>query len=401
VPDRGPRPGAARTVDRVRRRSGGRASRVAAALLAAALFAPLAGCGTDGYEPSGPFRPLPEGPPPEVGPPESSPPAPSPGDPAEPGSGEDAGDPNVVASGLSVPTGLVVLPDGSAIVGERDTGRLLQVFPDRSPARELMTVPGIDAAGDGGLLGLALSPTHLEDGLLYAYVSTATDNRVIRFPIGGTPNPVFTGIPRGAVHNGGGLLFALDGSLFVGTGDTGNPALAADPASLAGKVLRIDVFGAPVGASPVHSRGYRDVTALCQGAEEALYATDDALDGPDELNAVTEGANHAGTTPGPVAEILAEEGGLGGCAAAGRTVFLGALVGERVHVLTLDEAGGTTGDPEEILGGQYGRLRTVALDAEGGLWITTSNRDGIGTPDEDDDKVLRILPPSTAGSSPL
>ena len=81
-----------------------------------------------------------------------------------------------------------------------------------------MTVPGIDTAGDGGLLGLALSPTYLEDGLLYAYVSTATDNRVVRFPLGGTPNPVLTGIPRGEMHNGGGLLFGADGSLFVGTG---------------------------------------------------------------------------------------------------------------------------------------------------------------------------------------
>src|SRR5687768_7024241 len=157
-----------------------------------------------------------------------------------------------MASGLSVPTGLVLLPDGSAIVGERDTGRLLQVFPDRAPARELMTVPGIDTAGDGGLLGLAVSPTYLEDGLTYAYVSTAGDNRVVRFPLGGTPNPVFTGIPRGELHNGGGLLFTPDGHLLVGTGDTGNPALASDPNSWAGKVLEIDVFGAAVGSTPVY-----------------------------------------------------------------------------------------------------------------------------------------------------
>ena len=365
------------------------------AALAAGVL--LAGCGSDGYVPSGPFRPLPEGAPPEVGPPSSSAPSPGPGEPAEPGSGEEDGDPNVMASGLSVPTGLVLLPDGSAIVGERDTGRLLQVFPDRSPARELMTVPGIVTAGDGGLLGLALSPTYLEDGLFFAYVSTATDNRVVRFPMGGTPNPVFTGIPRGEVHNGGGLLFDANGTLYVGTGDTGDPGLAGDPSSLAGKVLRIDVFGSPVGEGPVYSRGHRNVTALCAGpGEDTLYATDDA---PDELSPVTEGGDVGPSRP--VVSILDEEGGLGGCTAAGRFVFLGALDGQRIHIVTLDESGASTADPEEVLGGQYGRLRTVVLDAEGGLWVTTSNRDGIGTPAEDDDKVLRILPPSTAGNSPL
>ncbi|MDK3257684.1 PQQ-dependent sugar dehydrogenase [Blastococcus capsensis] len=368
-----------------------RAPRVVAALLAGLL---LTACADTGYEPAGPFRPLPEGAPPEVGPPPATVPAPV--DPAQPGSGEQEGDPNVVASGLSVPTGLVVLPDGSAIVGERDTGRLLQVFPDRSPATELMTVPGIDTSGDGGLLGLTLSPTFAEDGLLFAYISTATDNRVVRFPIGGTPNPVFTGIPRGEVGNGGGLLTGADGHLYVGTGHAGNPALAADPASLAGKVLRIDVFGRPVGGSPVFSRGHRDVTALCQD-EERIYATDEAGQGPDEFDVVTEGGDGA-----PLLDVPAEEGGLGGCAVANGTVFLGALDGRRVHVFTLDESGAPLEDvSDEVLGGSYGRLRSVALDAQGALWVTTSNRDGIGTPAEDDDKVLRIRPPGGQPQSPL
>jgi glucose/arabinose dehydrogenase len=387
-------------VNQVGRRAGRSTRRLLAAALTAAV---LAGCGNSGYEPSGPFRPQPEGAPPEVGPPSSR--APVPGDPAQPGAGEEGGDPNVVASGLSVPTGLTLLPDGSAIVGERDTGRLIHVFPDRRPARELMTVPGIDPAGDGGLLGLALSPTYLEDGLLYAYVSTATDNRVVRFPLGGTPNPVLTGIPRGELHNGGGLVFGADGTLFVGTGDAGEPALAQDPGSLAGKVLHIDVFGRPVGATPVHSRGHRDVAALCPAgsadpaAEPTLYATDGSVDGPDSVDLVTPGADYG--TVAPLIEVPAEEGGLGGCAAVGGAVFLGALDGERVHAFALDGTGAVVGDPEEFLTGEYGRLRTVVIDAEGALWITTSNRDGVGTPVEDDDRVLRILPPSAAGTSPL
>jgi glucose/arabinose dehydrogenase len=102
-----------------------------------------------------------------------------------------------------------------------------------------------------------------------------------------------------------------------------------------------------------------------------------------------------------VAEVRAEEGGLGGCAATTGGVFLGAMDGQRVRALTIDGNGVVTGDPEEFLAGEYGRLRTVVLDAEGALWITTSNRDGVGTPTADDDRVLRIQPPTTTGSSPL
>ena len=70
-------------------------------------------------------------------------------------------------------------------------------------------------------------------------------------------------------------------------------------------------------------------------------------------------------------------------------------------MVPLDPSGAVTDQPKDLLTGQYGRLRTVVLDAQGALWITTSNRDGIGTPAADDDKVLRILPPTSQGSSQL
>ncbi|WP_233498754.1 sorbosone dehydrogenase family protein [Blastococcus sp. TF02A-26] len=392
----------------MRREHRRRATRLACALL---LTGVVAGCGGDGgYEPRGDWRPLPEGPPPQVAPPSDSQVPPPAGPPSGGGSGSGEGqeDGNVVATGLDVPTGLVLLPDGTALVAERETGRLLQVFPDRSPARELMVVPGIDTAGDGGLYGLALSPTFAEDGLVYAYLSTATDNRVVRFPVGGTPNPVLVGIPRGEVHNGGALLFGVDGSLYVGTGDTGNPALAQDPASLAGKVLRIDVFGQPVDGDVVFGRGFSNVTALCAAGDETIYATDDASDRPDELTEVVAGADAGFPTEvrgstAPVQEIDDAVGGLAGCAVAGPTIHLGALEGERVYSVTLDGSGAPVDVPEELIPDRYGRLRTVVLEQQtGALWITTSNRDGAGEPGEDDDRVLRILPPGASGQeSPL
>ncbi|MCU1616309.1 MAG: putative oxidoreductase [Frankiales bacterium] len=375
------------------------------AVLALTVALVLAGCGGGGYTPAGPFRPLPEGAPPAVGPPSDSAPAPAPGAPMNPQSGQQAGDPNVVAFGLAVPTGLVILPDGTAIVGERGTGRLLKVFPDRSPARELMTVGGLDTTGDSGLLGLALSPTFAQDGLIYAYISTATDNRVVRFPLGGSPNPVLTGIPHGDRDNGGALVFAPDGSLYVGTGDTGNPALAQDPSSLAGKVLHIDVFGHPAGNGPVYSAGLADVTGLCVGGDGKLYATDNPSGAPAELDGLIDGGDFGWPQPTPIsaapmATLPVGQGALGGCAISGHSVFLGSRDGQRVDIVPL-APNGSAGKVSDVLAGKYGRLRTVVLDASGGLWITTSNRDGIGKPVQEDDRVLRIVPPTSSGNSPL
>ena len=105
------------------------------------------------------------------------------------------------------------------------------------PVTTVRTITGLDSSGDGGLLDLALSPAYDEDHLIYAYVTTATDNRVVDFTLTGPVTPVFTGIPKGATGNAGRIAFDVDGSLLIGTGDAGQPALAQDPASLAGKVL--------------------------------------------------------------------------------------------------------------------------------------------------------------------
>jgi len=376
----------------------------ARAACAAAAAALLAGCSSGGYEPTGPWVPQVDGPPPAVAPPPDTD-VPEPPDPDSPPTTlPDGEDPNVVASGLDTPWGLAVLPDGSALVGERRTGRILQVFPDRSDPVVATTIGGLDASGDGGLLGLAISPAYREDSLIYAYATTATDNRILRFSLGGTPQPIVTGIPKGATGNGGRIAFGPDEVLYVGTGDTGNAALAADPASLAGKVLRFDIFGRPVpgeptDASPIVTRGHSNVTGLCFDGADRLFVTETAPSPGDELNLLVPGGDYGWQgrigSEAPVATY--DEAGLGGCAIVNRVAFLGAVDGERIIVTILDGNGAAVGDPEEFLAAQYGRLRTVVADEFGALWITTSNLDGPDAPDPDDDRVLRVLPPSDAG----
>jgi len=62
-------------------------------------------------------------------------------------------------------------------------------------------------------------------------------------------------------------------------------------------------------------------------------------------------------------------------------------------------AGGGAGTPVAELQGQFGRLRTVVVGPDGWLWVTTSNRDGRGSPIASDDRILRF-PPVGVNPSP-
>lgn len=322
------------------------------------------------------------------------------------------GDSAVVATHLRVPWGLAVLPDGSALVGERPTGRIVRVLPQGGPVRQVMRINGLDTSGDGGLLGLALSPSYDEDRLVFAYVTTKTDNRVIRFTLGGRPQPILTGIPRGASDNGGRIGFGTDGDLYVGTGDAGRPALAASRTSLAGKILRITVFGKPARGnpdpdSPIYASGFRDVSGLCWDNHRRLYATD-AGSGSDELDLVSPGAGYGwpragagGRVTRPLLSWPKADGEPGGCAVIGFGMFVGELRGERVDAIPLGLRGRPNGRPDALLRKTYGRLRTVVADENGALWVTTSNRDGFGHPVPADDRVLRIEAPSSTTDSPV
>ncbi len=132
------------------------------------------------------------------------------------------GDPAVVARHLSAPVGLTMMPDNTALVGERTTGRIVRVQPTPGqPVRIVRTIHGLSTTGDGGLLDLAISPNYREDNLIFAYLTTPRDNRVVAFTLAGPVTPVLTGIPRGRSGNTGRIAFAADGSLLVGTGDAG------------------------------------------------------------------------------------------------------------------------------------------------------------------------------------
>lgn len=321
--------------------------------------------------------------------------------------------PTVVAADLDVPWALAFLPDGSALVTLRDRGEVVRVAEGGEP-RPVGTVPGVAARGEGGLLGLAVSPRFAEDRYVFVYLTSAGDNRVARMRlVDGALEPdavVLDGIPRAGNHNGGRLAFGPDGYLYVTTGDAGEPARAQDPASLGGKILRIDADGDPAPGnpdpdSPVWSLGHRNVQGIAWDEEGRMFASEFGQNTWDELNLIAPGSNYGwpevegqGGRDGfvdPLRQWRTADASPSGIAITGGAVYLAALRGESLWRVPLDGdgTGDGTGEPERLLEGTYGRLRAVEVDAEGRLWVLTSNV-FRGDPRPGDDQVV-VLDPAT------
>lgn len=334
-----------------------------------------------------------------------------PATPQSPSASQAAARPRVIreiATGLAAPWGVTFLPDGSALVGERDTTRIVSIGVD-GRVREVGRIAQAAPQGEAGLLGLAASPTYAEDATVFAYVTTAGDNRVVRFTYDGRrigpARAVLTGIPNGFIHDGGRLLFAEDGNLFVSTGEIGDAERAQDPGDLGGKILRITPAGDPapdnpVAGSPVWTMGHRNVQGLAFDDQGRLWATEFGQNTWDELNRIERGRNYGWPLfegrgddkryRNPYVTWRTSEASPSGLAFLDGHLWAASLRGERLWRIPVTGSG--VGEAKDFFVGDYGRLRTVTVAPDGNLWVTTSNRDGRGDPRPRDDRILLVRP---------
>ena len=381
--------------------------RAVPAVLTAAALLLTAGCSSDGTGPSGQDgSPSPT----RTAPGSSAPPRQAGETPPAKGSVKVV---RTVAEGLESPWGLAPLPGGGLLVSSRDDGTIVRVDEKTGKKTELGEVPGVSAAGEGGLLGLALSPDYASDRMVYAYFTSASDNRIVRMiydgqkPAGeqlGAPDTVFRGIPKGFIHNGGRIAFGPDKMLYVGTGESGDTGLSQDKESVGGKILRLTPEGEPAPGnpfpdSPVYSYGHRNVQGLAWDGRQRLFASEFGQDTWDELNAIKPGDNYGWPEAegrsgdeefhNPVDQWTTAEASPSGIAYAQGSVWMAGLRGKRLWRVPLDGTAASA-EPQAFLEGEYGRLRTVVAAGGDRLWLVTSNTDGRGSPKAGDDRILEL-----------
>jgi glucose/arabinose dehydrogenase len=328
--------------------------------------------------------------------------------------GYDFTRPQVVATGLQIPWGMTFLPDGSALVAERNTARILQVRVGQAP-QVVATIPGVVPAGESGLLGIVASRTYAQDQWLYVYYTAQNDNRVVRLRLNAPQNQevIISGITKANIHDGGRIAWGPDGNLYVATGDAGTGSASQNTQDTNGKILRLTATGGIPAGNPfnnaVWTYGHRNVQGLAWDSAGRMWATEFGQNTWDEINQIVAGSNYGwptvegmGSNPSfrnPNVVWTTAEASPSGLAFANNTLFAAALRGQRLWTVPVN-ANGTTGTPVAELQGQFGRLRTVEVGPDGWLWVATSNRDGRGSPVAADDRVIRFPPVGTTTQPP-
>jgi aldose sugar dehydrogenase len=343
-------------------------------------------------------------------------------------------DVTVLASGLVHPWSVEPLPDGNLLVTERP-GRLRIVSAAGVVGAPITGLPAVAAAGQGGLLDVALSPRFASDrtifwsfseprsdgngtsvarGVLAADGRSVSDVRVI-----------FRALPSYAnnMHYGSRLAFDDDGKLYITTGersDRQTRPYAQRMDSHLGKVMRINADGTvpsdnpfvgQTGAQPeIWSVGHRNVQAAAFDTDGDLWIVEHGTNGGDELNRIEKGENYgwpiqaygeeysgspiAGATTAPPNfeqpryywdPVIAPSGAQfysGDAFPAWRgSLFVGGLKDKKLVRLTIVD-NKVIGE-EHLLTDRNQRVRDVRQGPDGALYIVT---------DEDNGQLWRISP---------
>jgi glucose/arabinose dehydrogenase len=318
-----------------------------------------------------------------------------------------------VGTETDIPWGLDTLPDGSILYARRDAHDVIRLDPATGAKTNVGTVPNVQSTdGEGGLLGLALSPTFASDQWVYLMHTSPTDNRIVRIKlvnnalVTSTEQVLLSGIPRNKFHDGGRLRFGPDGKLYAATGDAQNGDYAQNTSNLAGKILRLNPDGTVPSDNPfgnyVWSYGHRNPQGLAFDSQGRLWEQEFGNSVMDETNLIVKGGNYgwpacegtSGTcgTAGfiaPKRTYPTSEGSCSGIAIVRDALYVACARGARMYRAVI--SGSSLTNVQTFFSGTYGRLRTVEPAPGGGLWLTTTTTgDKDSVPNNSNERIFRV-----------
>lgn len=291
-------------------------------------------------------------------------------------------------------------------ISER-TGNIVKIENDKIERQPVRLEKPLAKAAEAGLLGFVLDPQFLDNHKAYAYYTYSDGgkgqfNRVIILRTNGSvwseEKILLDWIPSAAYHHGGRLKIGPDGMLYITTGDATTPETAQNLNTLNGKILRMKLDGTipadnPFPNSYVYSYGHRNPQGLVW-VGGALYAGEHGPSAHDEINRITPGANYGW----PVIQGDEQQAGMvtplyqsgdetwapSGLAAANGKLYAATLRGNAVREFGLRQK-----ITKPVIT-SLGRIRDLYVEGDY-LYFVSNNTDGRGNPDENDDKLYRVL----------
>ncbi len=318
-----------------------------------------------------------------------------------------------MVAGLDEPWSIAFLPTGSLLITERD-GRLLLIRADES-ATPVDGVPAVFAKGQGGLFDIVLARDFTTTGdvfLTFAEPRPGGSGTALASARFDEATAALSGwrvifrqntASESAVHFGGRVVEASDGTLMLTIGDRGEGDLAQSPEVHNGKVIRVNRDGTVPGDNPfpqgpvpeVWSLGHRNPQGAALDGDGTLWTVEHGAKGGDEINrpqagknygwpVITYGLNYDGNSIGVGTRAPGMEqpefywdpsiAPSGMMIYSGRLfedwsgdIFVGSLKFDMIS--RLETTDGTLAESERLFQDDYARIRDIREAPDGSIWF--------------------------------
>ncbi len=343
-------------------------------------------------------------------------------------------DTSSIVTGLDTPWEILWGPDDHIWLSERN-GTISRLNPESGDLTELISIGDVNEENEGGLLGMVLHPdfiNHPHVFVVYNYIgSSGIEERLVRYTYSngelGSPVTLLEGIDGAGNHNGSRLVIDAEQKLYMTTGDAAKTSQSQDINSLNGKVLRMNLDGSvpednPVTGSYIWTWGHRNAQGLVISPAGLMYSSEHGTSNDDEVNIIEKGRNYGwpnveGFCDEPsetqfcsdsnvVEPIVAWTPTL---AVAGTDFYNHAAIPEwqnsllvttlkdgSLVVLQLSADGRSVISEELLFYYWWGRLRDICISPDGRVFLAVSNRDGRGTVQAGDDRIVELSSSSAA-----